>query len=113
MRFVLHTFRPTETIDGVIRLLGRHAYTKDEMRHLRRAFDKLNGLIVPKPGMVYKIPLPFETTDEFGNVVDTTPAEDDQDVGAASPGVAGSPEPTKVVDSVSGPIGVTAPPPAP
>jgi hypothetical protein len=43
------------------------------MVHLQRAFDELNGLIVPRPGMVYKIPLPFEVTDEFGNVVDTTP----------------------------------------
>ena len=86
MRFVLHTFRPTETIDGVIRLLGRHAYTKGEMRHLRRAFDQLNGLIVPKPGMTYKIPLPFEVTDDFGNLIDVTPPEPEEDVVSASPG---------------------------
>lgn len=73
MRFVLHTFRPTETIDAIIRLKGRHAYSKTEMKHLQRAFDDLNGKIVPKPGMTYKIPLPFETTDEFGNLIDTTP----------------------------------------
>ena len=89
MRTVLHTFRPSETIDAVIKLLGRHSYTKEEMRHLRRAFDQLNGFVVPKPGMQYKIPLPFETTDEFGNIVDTTPpepAEDDQGTDSATPG---------------------------
>lgn len=73
MRFILHTFRASETISAVIRLRGRHNITPAEMIHLHRAFDELNGLIVPRPGMVYKIPLPFEVTDEFGNVVDTTP----------------------------------------
>lgn len=91
MRYTLHRFRPTETIDAVIRLLGRHAYTKEEMRHLRRAFDELNGLIVPRPGMTYKIPLPFEAVDEYGNVVDTTPPEPDTD--PATRGDAGAPEP--------------------
>lgn len=95
MRTVLHTFRPTETIDGVIKLLGRHSYTKEEMRHLRRAFDELNGFVVPKPGMQYKIPLPFETTDEFGNVVDTTPP----DVDSATPGDDQAPESDKVIGS--------------
>ena len=73
MRYQLHTFRPTETIDGVIRLLGRHNLTKAELLPLRRAFDELNGLVVPKPWMTYKIPLPFEVTDDHGNVVDVTP----------------------------------------
>jgi hypothetical protein len=72
-RYVLHTFRPTETIDAVMRLLGRHKLTKGQLLPLRRAFDELNGLVVPKPGMTYKIPLPFDVTDDFGNVVDTTP----------------------------------------
>jgi hypothetical protein len=86
MRFVLHTFRPTETIDGVIRLLGRHAYTKGEMRHLRKAFDRMNGMIVPKPGMTYKIPLPFEVTDDYGNLVDVTPPEEEIDADPATTG---------------------------
>lgn len=85
MRYKLHTFRPTETIDAVIRLLGRHAYTAGEMKHMRRAFDKMNGFIVPRPGMVYKIPLPFEVTDDFGVLVDTTP-EYDEDTDSATPG---------------------------
>jgi len=85
MRYKLHTFRPTETIDGVIRLLGRHAYTAGEMKHMRRAFDQMNGFIVPRPGMVYKIPLPFEVTDDFGVLVDTTP-EYDEDADSATPG---------------------------
>jgi hypothetical protein len=72
-KYILHTFRASETIDAVIRLLGRHNLSKAELVPLRKAFDELNGQIVPKPGMTYKIPLPFEVTDEFGSVIDTTP----------------------------------------
>ena len=75
MRYVLHTFRPTETICGVIRLLGRHNLTKAEMKHLLKAFDDLNGKVVPKQGSTFKIPCPFEVTDDHGNVVDTTPPD--------------------------------------
>lgn len=71
MRYVLHKFRPTETIDAVIRLLGRHNLTQDQVLILRQEFNKINGRIVPRPGMTYKIPLPFETTDDFGNVIPT------------------------------------------
>ena len=58
MRFVLHTFRPSETIDAVLRLLGRHDLTQDELAPLRRQFNVLNGEVVPRPGMMCKIPLP-------------------------------------------------------
>lgn len=58
MRFVLHKFRPSETIDAVIRLLGRHNLSAEEMIPLRAAFDELNGKEVPKPGVTFKIPLP-------------------------------------------------------
>ncbi len=104
MRFVLHTFRASETIDAVIRLMGRHNYTSDEMVSMRLAFDQLNGKIVPRPGMQYKIPLPLETVDEFGSVVSTisvlTETAAVEDTAQASPGVAGSNEPAKVIDSV-------------
>ncbi len=73
MHYVYHTFRPTETIDAVLRLLGRHNLSHAELAPLRQAFNELNGLIVPRPGMQYKIPMPFELTDDFGDVVDTTP----------------------------------------
>lgn len=76
MRYVLHKFRPNETIDGVIRLKGRHNLSHDDLKHLRRAFNELNGLVVPRQGSMYKIPLPFEVTDEFGNVIYTTPPEE-------------------------------------
>lgn len=52
------------------------------MFHLRRAFDELNGLVVPRAGMTYKIPLPFEAVDDFGNVIDITP----EDTDSATPG---------------------------
>ncbi len=67
--YVIHTFRPSETIEAVMRLKGRHNLSKQQLRHLMVAFDELNGRTVPKPGMSYKIPLPFETVDDFGNVV--------------------------------------------
>ena len=69
MRYVYHTFRPTETIDAVLRLLGRHNLTKAELLPLREAFNELNEKIVPKPGMLFKIPLPFEADDGFGNII--------------------------------------------
>jgi len=56
-RYVLHTFRPGETIDAVIRLKGRHNLTQDEMAALRNAFNHLNPAEVLKPGMERKIPL--------------------------------------------------------
>lgn len=68
MRYTIHSFRPYETIDGVIKVLGRHNYSPAEMQTARQAFDELNGLIVPKPGMQYKIPL-LDTVDDFGNLV--------------------------------------------
>lgn len=55
--FVLHQFRPTETIDAVMRLKGRHNYTPEELVILRKRFNELNGLVVPRPGDTFKIPL--------------------------------------------------------
>jgi hypothetical protein len=68
-KHTIHTFRPTETIDAVLRLKGRHNLTHEELAYLRVAFNQMNGLVVPRPGMAYKIPLPFETTDDYGNTV--------------------------------------------
>jgi hypothetical protein len=56
-RYVLHTFRPGDTIDAVIRLKGRHNLTATEMVPLREAFNQLNPAEVLKPGMTRKIPL--------------------------------------------------------
>jgi hypothetical protein len=69
-RYVLHTFRPSETIHSIIRLKGRHSLTQKQLRHLMVAFNELNGKdVVPKPGMTYKIPLPFEVVDDMGELV--------------------------------------------
>lgn len=121
MKFVLHTFRASETIDAVIRLKGRHSYTKAQMTVLRRAFDDLNGKIVPRPGMQYKIPLPMETVDEFGNLINTAPrfvelmdrADAALEAASATPGDADTPESMEVVDSVSESTVDAAAPPAP
>lgn len=52
--FILHTFRPSETIDAVLRLKGRHSYTHEEILVLRARFNELNGLNVPRPGQVFR-----------------------------------------------------------
>lgn len=58
MSFVLHTFRPSETIDAVIRLLGRHNLSHEELIPLRAEFNRMNDSTLPRPGMTMKIPLP-------------------------------------------------------
>lgn len=70
--FTLHKFRPTETVDAVMRLLGRHNYTSAELVVLRKRFNELNGAIIPKPGEIFKIPLELITVDDFGSVVDVS-----------------------------------------
>ena len=77
MRYVLHTFRPSETIDAVIRLKGRHNLSHEQLKPLRQEFNRLNGFVVPRQGTTYKIPLPFDVTDDYGNVVDVTPELDE------------------------------------
>ena len=57
MKYIEHKFRPTETIDAVLRLKGRHDYTQDDLIVLRRMFNSLNGTQVPHPGETFKIPL--------------------------------------------------------
>lgn len=78
-QFHLHTFRPGETIDAIIRLKGRHDYTKDEMAFLRAKFDILNTFVTPKAGFEYKIP----TLDGFvsSRVVPQPDYGEDQDSG--------------------------------
>lgn len=57
MRFVLHQFRPGETIDAVLRLLGRHNYTHAEMSEVRQEFERINVSEVPRVGSIFKIPI--------------------------------------------------------
>jgi hypothetical protein len=56
-KYVEHKFRPSETIDAVLRLRGRHNYTHEEIISLRARFNELNGLVVPKVGETFKIPV--------------------------------------------------------
>lgn len=70
-KYVLYQFRPTETIDAVIRLKGRHNYTQEEIAVLRAEFNRLNGMIVPRAGQMFKIPLEAVTMDDYGNLVRT------------------------------------------
>lgn len=69
--YTLHKFRPSETIDAVLRLKGRHSYSPEEILSLRVKFNELNGTRVPKPGEIFKIPLEGLITDDFGNVIKT------------------------------------------
>ena len=72
MYYALHKFRPTETIDAVMRLKGRHNYSKQELASLRVRFNELNGTVVPRVGDIYKIPLEQLTVDDYGTVVDVS-----------------------------------------
>lgn len=76
-QYKLHTFRPGETIDAVIKLLGRHNLTKNEMVPLRQAFNELNENVVPRPGTTCKIPTPSmpEVINDGGDVEDTENSE--------------------------------------
>jgi hypothetical protein len=64
MTYTLHTFRPGDTIDAIIRLKGRHNLTQEELIPLRAAFNELNGLMVPRAGTTCKIPLPPEVNED-------------------------------------------------
>jgi hypothetical protein len=70
--YVLHQFRPTETIDAVIRLKIRHDLTQEELLPLRKRFNELNGLVVPRAGQTFKIPLEPLVVDDYGNLVDAS-----------------------------------------
>lgn len=72
MRYILHKFRPGETIDAVMGLRGRHNYSPQEFKTLRAAFNELNGIVVPRAGQTFKIPL-LDLVDDFGNSVPTRP----------------------------------------
>jgi hypothetical protein len=74
-KYILHKFRPSETIDAVLRLKGRHNYSKEELVVLRQRFNELNGARVPKPGETFKLPLEDVTIDDYGNLVVTGPVD--------------------------------------
>lgn len=57
MEYIHYKFRPSETIDAVLRLIGRHDYSEDELKVLRQIFNEMNGTRVPKVGEVFKLPL--------------------------------------------------------
>ena len=63
---LLHCFRPSETIEAVLRLKGRHNYTKEELRYLVKVFNELNGEILPRPGMTLKVPILTGSESEGG-----------------------------------------------
>ncbi len=65
---ILHCFRPTETIEAVLRLVGRHNYTKEELRYLVKVFNELNGEILPRPGMMLKVPVMPGPESEGGEI---------------------------------------------
>jgi hypothetical protein len=79
MRYTLHCFRPGETIDAVLRLLGRHNLTHDELLVLREQFNVLNASALPRPGMTFKIPLPADDVGKHGPVWTETADERERD----------------------------------
>ncbi len=77
--FKLHTFRPGETIDAVIKLLGRHNLTKAEMAPLRQRFNEMNEGRLPRPGQTFKIPSVPEVTKDHDHVEDAENGEGSYD----------------------------------
>ena len=65
---LLHCFRPSETIEAVLRLKGRHNYTKEELSYLVAVFNELNGQTVPRPGMTLKVPILTGPESEGGEI---------------------------------------------
>jgi len=53
-----HLFMPGQTIDAVIKLKAARPITRPELEQLRARFNELNGSVLPRPGMVLKVPLP-------------------------------------------------------
>lgn len=74
LHYVLHQFRPSETVDAVLRLRGRHNYTPEEILTFREKFNELNGLRVPRVGDVYKIPVEELVVDNFGQLLNVAQA---------------------------------------
>ncbi len=83
--FKLHTFRPGETIDAVIKLLGRHNLTKAEMAPLRQRFNELNDGRVPRPGESFRIPSVTEVAEDSGHVEDAKKSESSYNEPANAP----------------------------
>lgn len=69
MHYRNHRFRAGETIDAVVRLLGRHDYTGAELAVMRVRFNALNGARVPRQGDTCRIPVVHTTVDDFGDLV--------------------------------------------
>lgn len=66
--YVSHCFRPSETIEAVLRLRGRHSYTKAELDLLMREFNRVNGEVIPRPGQTFQVPVLPETESEGGEI---------------------------------------------
>jgi hypothetical protein len=79
MRYTLHCFRPGDTIDAVLRVLGRHNLTQSELVALREQFNLLNDRALPRPGMTFKIPLPDDDRGQHGQVFVETDDERERD----------------------------------
>ena len=56
MKYIMHAFKQSETIQSVIHLKNNHDVTKDEMLFLMAQFNVLNNQAVPTLGVQYKIP---------------------------------------------------------
>ena len=70
--YILHKFKPFDTIDAILRLRGRHNYTPEEIAILRGRFNELNGPVVPRAGDIFKIPLERVVVDDYGDMVDAS-----------------------------------------
>lgn len=57
MNYIEHTFGAKETIVAIIKLKNRMDLTPIQINKLLIRFNHLNGVEIPKPGQLVKIPL--------------------------------------------------------
>lgn len=53
----MHMFGPGETIEAIINKLNNHSCSKVEMDGLITEYNKMNEGIVPRQGLLVKIPI--------------------------------------------------------
>lgn len=71
MKYIEHTFGPTETIDAIILLKNQHDMNASEELDMRSWYNALNNAKVPRQGETCNIPILARHEHVFGELVKT------------------------------------------